>query len=977
MHGLRTSAIALMLCAAGLAARALDPDRALTQLSHENWQNNRGLPQNAVGAIVQGPDGYLWCATQEGLARFDGVRFEVFDKWSVPLLTNNNIRALLLDGSGSLWIGTNGGGLLRMREGRFDLFTTREGLVYDNVTALCEGPDGSIWAGTYGGGLSRFKDGRFTNYTSRDGLAHDGVLALTADRDGAIWVGTNGGGLCRFRGGRFDVPRLSKPLPNPFVYALCASSGGLWIGTYGGGLCLLRGGELTVYTSKDGLSNDRITALHEDGDGCLWIGTFGGGICRKSGGRWDRFSTEEGLPYNVVRSFCEDREGDLWVGLDGGGLSRFHDGSFTSISAQEGLSSDYAIGIYETRAGDLWITTNGGGLNLLRGGRISHVTTKEGLPNDLIRSVCEDAAGALWIATDGGGLARLDGRSVKTITKADGLSSNRVIAVLVDHEGTVWAGTNGGGLNRIRGGRVTVFSSGQGRAGMVNFIREDSRRRLWVGTYGGGLSLVEGDRFIPFPGQEAIGNAIVNHMLEDGDGTFWLGTIGQGLLRLRDGKVDRFTMRDGLFDDVAYQVLDDGLGFLWMSGNRGVYRVARADLDAFAAGRIPRIPCTSYGESDGMKSAECNGGFVPAGIRTRDGRLWFPTTRGVAVVDPSRLRKNPLPPPVHVERVVLNGNRLEPGTRVDLPPGRNSLEVHYTGLSFVAPEKVLFRYQLVGFDPGWVAAGTRRVAYYTNIPPGEYTFRVTACNNDGVWNETGASLVLRQRPFVYQTVWFYALCALSALLLGIAVVRLRLRSLKARQADLENLVRVRTRELETANERLHLLSTLDGLTGLANRRTLDEHLEKQWRQLGRSGEPVSLLMADLDAFKAFNDTYGHQLGDDCLARTASVLSRLAHRAGDLVARYGGEEFVVVLSGTGEAGAAALAENVRAQVEALAIPHPSSPVSTVVTLSVGVASAVPSSGGSWQELLGEADKALYRAKQGGRNRVCAAGPRKPS
>jgi diguanylate cyclase (GGDEF)-like protein len=978
MNGLRTAAVALILCFLGLPAPALDPSRALTQLSHENWQNNRGLPQNAVNAIVQGPDGYLWCATQEGLVRFDGVRFEVFDKWNVPVLTNNNIRALLLDREGFLWIGTNGGGLLRMKEGRFDRFTTREGLVYDNVTALCEAPDGSIWIGTYGGGLSRLKGGSFSNFTTRDGLTHDGVLSLAADRDGTVWVGTNGGGLCSFREGRFGSPRLSSPLPSPFVYSLSVSpDDGLWIGTYGGGLCHLRGSELTTYTHKDGLSNDRITALHQDADGCLWIGTFGGGICRRAGERWDRFSTDEGLPYNVVRSFCEDREGNLWVGLDGGGLSRFHDGSFTSISEQEGLSSDYAIGIYETRSGDVWITTNGGGLNLLRGGRITHFTTKEGLPNDLIRSICEDPAGGLWVATDGGGLARLQGRSVKVITTADGLSSNRVIAVLVDHEGTVWAGTNGGGLNRIRDGKVSVMSSGRGRAGMVNLVREDSRLRLWVGTYGGGLSLVENGRFASFPGQDAIGNAIVSAILEDPDGTFWLGTIGQGLLRLRDGKVDRFTKRDGLFDDVAYEVLDDGIGHLWMSGNRGVYRVARSDLEGFASGRLTKIPCVSYGEPDGMKSAECNGGFVPAGIRTRDGRLWFPTTRGVAVVDPSRLKKNPLPPPVMIERVVLNGRPLDPGDRLSLPPGRNSLELHYTGLSFVAPEKVFFTYQLEGFDPEWVQAGTRRVAYYTNIPPGYYTFRVKACNNDGAWNETGALLRLRQRPFFYQTAWFYALCALCTLVLVFAAVRIRVRSLEARQVELEDLVRVRTRELETANERLHLLSTLDGLTGLANRRTLDEHLEKQWRQLHRSGEPISLLMADLDAFKAFNDTYGHQLGDDCLARAASVMRRLANRAGDLVARYGGEEFVVVLSGTGEAGATALAENVRAQVEALAIPHPSSPVSPVVTLSIGVASATPAAGGSWQELLGEADQALYRAKQGGRNRVCSVNQARPA
>lgn len=970
---------AVLALPAWSAALALDPAKAPTQYSHENWQSSKGLPQNAVSAIVQDHQGYIWCATQEGLVRFDGVQFTVFDKWNTPAITRHNIRALCLDRTGALWIGTNGGGLVRMRDGEFTAFTTREGLVYDNVTSLCEGRDGSIWVGTYGGGLSRYRGGRFTNYTTASGLPHDSILALCTDEAGALWIGTNGGGLCRFMDERFTVFGHGQGLPNPVIYALCSSRGGaLWVGTYGGGLCRFDGKSFRTFTTRDGLSNDRILGLHEDKDGNLWIGTFGGGVSRYYGGRWATFSTAQGLAYDVVRCFCEDREGNLWIGIDGGGLSRLHDGSFTTFSTQEGLSNDYAIGIYQTREGDVWITTNGGGINRFREGRLTSFSTRDGLPNDLVRSIFEDAQGALWVATDGGGLARVMKGRVTTFNTSNGLTSNRVIAVRGDRRGNIWVGTNGGGLNRIRGGKVTAVGQGLGTSGLVNLIHEDREGRLWIGSYGGGLSLFQGEKLLGFEGRDAIGPAIVNYIHEDGDGTFWLGTIGSGILRLRGGKVARFTRRDGLFDDVAYEILDDGLGYFWMSGNKGVYRVARKDLEAFADGRIQAIPCTSYGEPDGMKSAECNGGFVPAGFRTADGHLWFPTMRGVATVDPARLSTNTLVPPVLVERLVLNRGPLALGHSVALPPGRNSLEIHYTGLSFVAPSRVKFRYRLEGFDENWVDAGTRRVAYYTNIPPGRYRFQVVACNNDGVWNTEGASLALVQRPRFYQTLWFLGALACLLGLAGPGLYLLRVRSLQDRQRELETLVRDRTQllsetnlRLEQANVDLARLSSQDGLTGVANRRSFDFHLESAWRTLARSREPLSLIMADLDSFKAYNDAYGHQEGDECLRRVAKTLASASRRAGDQVARYGGEEFAIVLSATDSAGAARVAEALRAAVEDLAIPHRCSPASGVVTVSLGVATAAPADSSSPAHLIAAADRALYRAKQEGRNRLVVA------
>jgi diguanylate cyclase (GGDEF)-like protein len=966
----RLGLAALLLALLTVPAVALDPAKAVTQYSRRVWQIADGLPQNSVNAIVQDRQGYLWLSTQEGLARFDGVSFTVYDKLNTPAITNNNVRALLVDRTGALWVGTNGGGLVRMQDGRFQALTTRDGLAYDIVTALAEGADGAIWIATYGGGLSCLREGRFINYTTTDGLAHNSILSLHADADGTIWIGTNGAGVCRFRGGDFVRFDERQGLPNPVVYSLARGRDGtLWAGTYGGGLARWDGQRFRTVTTRNGLSSDRVLSVFEDRNGNLWIGTFGGGVCRRAEGRWSTFSRSEGLPYEVSRSFCEDREGNLWIGTDGGGLVRLADGSFTTTSVQEGLSNAYAIGILETRSGDIWIGTNGGGLNLLRNGRIIPLDTRHGFPHDLIRTMWEATDGALWVGTDGGGLVRLqDGRMTRYTTR-EGLSADRVISVRGDRRGVIWAGTNGAGLNRIENGRITTFSRRAGRlADLVNLIHEDRSGRLWIGTYGGLWQFRDG-QFVSFPGQAEIGSAIVTHIHEDDRGVFWLGTIGSGLIRLDGDRVTRITRQDGLYDDVAYEILEDGLGYLWMSGNRGVYKVPKAEVEDFAAGRTNKVHSTAYGSADGMKCAECNGGFQPSGIRTRDGRLWFPTSDGVAVVDPRRIRVNREPPPVLVERILVNGKTVEPRSPLLLPPGRNDLEIHYTALSLVAPEKVRFRYTLEGFDQGWLNPGTRRIAYYTNVPPGEFTFRVIACNNDGIWNRTGTWLTVVQKPHLWQSPWFPLLVGGLLVLIVAGAGRVRESRLKSRQRELELLVDERTIQLRVANERLEKLSTEDALTGLANRRRFDEHLDALWRQYARARTSLAVVVVDLDGFKQYNDFYGHPQGDVCLVQVAGVLAGAAQRAGDLVARYGGEEFVLVLAGANVIGASRLAETLRARVEELAVPHQRAPHGRrVVTISLGVAAAMPDPDASWRNLVARADTALYLAKQNGRNRV---------
>jgi diguanylate cyclase (GGDEF)-like protein len=584
----------------------------------------------------------------------------------------------------------------------------------------------------------------------------------------------------------------------------------------------------------------------------------------------------------------------------------------------------------QTSDGALWLGSRGQGLTRWKDGKFRTFTTKDGLPDDVVLALLEDRAGDLWIGTSEG-LARRRGERFETFTVKDGLGSSKILCLAEDRAGDLWIGTRGGGVNRRRDGRFE-------RVGVA----------------------------------EGFGNATVYDAHEDSEGRMWFGTAGRGLLRLAGGKLLSYSSREGLFDDLIYRILEDGQGDFWMSCNRGVFRVARKDLDLFAAGRIRRIPYVAYGAADGLKSPECNGGFQPAGWRTKDGRLWFPTLRGAAVIDPARVRVNRIEPPVVIEEAVADSRPIPVGG-APLSPGKSRLEFRYTALSFAAPERVAFRYRLEGFDADWVDAGPRRSAFYTNLPSGRYRFRVIARNDDGIWNQRGASFAFSIAPRYYQTVWFYVLCAVIVGLAAEGATILRVRHFKTRQKELEDLVAERTRQLEEANRGLERLSLLDPLTGIANRRHFERVLEFERKRSDRTGASLGLLMIDIDEFKAFNDALGHVAGDACLKAVVDALAGSMRGAGDLLARYGGEEFAVVMPGADLEGALALAERLRAGVESLQIEGTSPADMRRVTISIGVAASANVRTITAEALVSAADRALYEAKQAGRNRVRSAVP----
>ena len=963
----------LALFVAAAPVSALDPRLALTQYGRRTWTSDQGLPQNSVHAIEQTADGYLWLGTQEGLARFDGVRFVVFDQKNTPAFSDHRVSALHEDRAGSLWIGTWGGGVLRLRAGRFERFDAGAGLPNNRVCTIFEDRRGRLWIGTEAG-LARLEGGRFVVPPGLNARPY--VVMAMAESDEGLWIGTDGDGLLRLTDA-IEVLTTRQGLSSDAVRALhLASDGSLWVGTRTG-LDRLVGGRFVAVPAPQGAWS-AISALREDAQGNLWVGTRGGGLARLHGGTWSVLGEEQGLSSNVVLSAELDREGSLWVGTEGAGLNQLRDVRFTSWGKPEGLGHEMLVPILEDRAGSVWMGSYGGGLFRLRDGRFRAYSERDGLTSNLVASLLEDRHGALWVGTDGGGLNRLKDDRVERFGRAQGLSSDRVIALLEDRQGALWIGTYGGGLCRLENGRVTTFGRAQGLTSeLVMSLAEDRQGRLWIGTDGGGLNALENGRFRAYTTEQGLANDTVFRIYEDQAGTLWVGTYG-GLSVLRDGRLRSLTRAQGLFDERLFQILEDDQQNLWMSSNKGVFRVSKAEIDELLAGRRTSVASMAYGTVDGMRSSECNGNAQPAGWKARDGSLWFPTTRGAVRVDPARAPAPAEPPPVAVEEVAIDGRSYPAGSAAQAPPGRGEVEIHYAGLGFREPERLRFRYQLEGYDPDFVEAGPRRVAYYTNLPPGRYRFLVQVAAGDGPWGPPGAEFPFELRPRFYRAPWFFAVSALVVLAAAWGAHRLRVRRLAANERRLAALVAERTRELEAANQQLARFSDLDAVTGIANRRYFDACLEAEWRRMGRGRLSLALLMVDVDHFKAYNDAYGHQRGDECLRSVAQALQRGLHRPGDTCARYGGEEFGVILPATEAAGAQVVAEGLRRAVEELALPHAAGERG-LLTISVGAAAVVPGDDLDVAALLAAADAALYAAKRAGRNRalLAAVPPRPPA
>jgi signal transduction histidine kinase/ligand-binding sensor domain-containing protein/CheY-like chemotaxis protein len=776
-------------------AHRFDGTLRVPKFHQDVWGIEEGLPQATVPSITQSRNGYVWFGTEAGLVRFDGLRFTVFDRSNTPALKSNIVDALLEDKEGALWIGTFGGGVTRFANGEVKTFTTADGLPGNTVLSLFQDHSGDIWIGTDGSGLSRLHQGHFIRYTMEDGLPNNEVFSIQEDSSGRIWFGTHDG-LAVLNRGRFLTYRTQNGLTSSYVRAvLAAKDGSLWVGMNGGGLAHFRGGKVERFTRKDGLPSRSVMSLAEDGEGLIWIGTTGAGLCRFDGKHFVTYAAKDGLPNNDVLSLRADNTGALWVGTGGGGLVRLSKGKlFTTFSEREGLSNRTVLPVYETADGSIWVGTEGGGLDRIHNGKVQALTTKNGLADNAIFTISEDASGALWVGTRKG-LNRIDRSRISTFTKKNGLPADTAFASFADREGRLWIGTRAG-LSKFEAGTFTTYRTKDGlSSNIIQSIYEDSRGNLWVGTAGGGVNRLRDGKFEVFSSKQGLSNDVVLSICEDHRGGLWFGTDGGGLNRLQDGRFIPVTSRQGLLDDAIFRILEDDNGNLWMSTNKGVSRVSLRDLDAFTAGKARAVNAVNYDTLDGMRTRECNGAFQPAGWKARDGTLWFPTMNGVVHVNPrDALTSQPAPVPV-LEDIGFGGHKIAASPELRLPAGKGEFEIHYSAPNFVAPEKTFFRYRLEPYDNGWIDAGPRRIAYYTNLAPGRYTFQLEASNGYDNWSPAIASAGIEVGAHFYQTFWFFVLCAAGLVTLAWSAHLARVREIQSRERLLSVRVEQRTAEL--------------------------------------------------------------------------------------------------------------------------------------------------------------------------------------
>lgn len=778
-------AMALLRFDGGLPpAMALDPARAFTQYRHSQWRAEDGLPREPILSIVQTQDGYLWVGTGSGLARFDGQQFTVFSSADSPALIDDEIDVLEASSDGSLWCGTRGGGLIRYQHGRFTSLSTKDGLPSNRITSLSATGGGRMWVGT-DHGVCELDNGRVATRRPCSELAGDTVLAICPSRDGSCWVATAGGRLGRLREDRFTPMPVGGFAPQQEITAISEDGeGALWVGTTSG-LRRLKDGRVATYTSADGLPHDVIGAIRIDRQGSVWVGTHRG-LSRFYRNRFARWNTAEGTSNDMVMTLYEDVDGSLWTGTLGGELSRLSDGFVTVYGESEGLSHDVVMPVCGDSEGAVWIGTYGG-LNRVQDGAVESFTVRSGLPSDSILSLCPAAGGGIWVGTRGRGLCLFkDGHAVRSFTTRDGLTSDLVLSMCEGPGGELWVGT-GDGVCRSTGRRF-VRCGPETSAAVPALHYQSSTRSVWAGTRSAGLLRYTDRGQIVYTTADGLADDAVFCFYEDGEGTLWIGTES-GLSRWRDGTLTSVSKENGLPSDEIFGIIEDDGGHLWLSSLHGLVRVSKRDLERVARGEAGSVSCTEFGRGDGMRTAECTGGFQPPAWRDARGLLWFPTRRGVARVDPAGVWGNTAVLSPQIVALIAAGRAVDLRQEIVLSPHMRNVELRYTAPTLLAPDKVRFQYRLAGVDGGWIDAGARRAAFYANIPSGRHTFSVRASLGE-TREPVEVSIKFAVRPYFYQTAWFYLLSGTALLATMAWLHRLRTRQLRARTVVLEERMRI-------------------------------------------------------------------------------------------------------------------------------------------------------------------------------------------
>ncbi len=730
----------------------------------DKWDSLVGLPQNSVVGLAQTSDGYLWIGTQEGVTRFDGVNFKTYRDTSDWAGGDIFISALLAAKDRSVWVATRGG-LNNIKGDVFTTYTEKSGLPNQYVTSLAVDASGNLWIGTRKG-LARLNDGKITPFALSSELKDSEITAILPSREGSLWIGV-GKKLVRYKNGSLKTYSADDGLTGTKVTRLFEdSAGNLWIGTYSGGLYRFKNDALVALTTREGLSHDFIHSLAQDKTGRIWIGT-NQGLDYLEEGRLSNYAKYDKSFTDQIISVYPDSEGSIWVGTNSNGLMRLRKSKFVVYGSPEGLAKDDTWCTLEARDGSIWIGLGaGGGLAKLKNGKIQSWSTHNGLPDSEVLSLFEDSDGSIWVGT-GKGICNLKNGKFKCYSANDGLTTDVVTAIAKSRDGSLWIGTDSG-ISRFKDGAFDNSWNDRGlRGNLIADLMISKEGVVWIAGMPDGLFRIKENRISKFTTADGLSSNQTTAIYEDLIGDLWVGTYQNGLNRIRkDGKVSSYTVRDGLIENQVFDTLEDDFGNFWLTSNHGIFRIAKRQFDEFDQGLIKQLTPVRYGISDGLRTEECNGGSQPSSWKTRDGKLLITTIKGLVTFDPATISTDSFFPPVIIEQVIANREPVAGSSHISLGPDLRDLEIQYTGLSLLAPTKIHFKYKLEGYDTDWKSAGLRRTAFYTNLPPGDFRFRVIASNAAGLWNESGAQLNIKVQKVFYQKAWFYLLCSF---VIGLAI----------------------------------------------------------------------------------------------------------------------------------------------------------------------------------------------------------------
>lgn len=786
------------------------PSFATDQISYkekyiyQNWLTQDGLPQNIVKDILQTRDGYLWIATTSGITRFDGVKFTSFNTYNTPEIMSNRITVLSEDLKGNFWIGTEDKGIYKYEKGKFINYSINSGLPNTQIFNILPTADGNILAST-GAGIYLFQENKFTLYKNTNTLTSLREITSNPQKK-ELWIAASDKVIC-LNEQTVIFYKVAEDLANNKIRRIYITrDGNILIGT-ALGLAYFKEGQIFLYKDKNAPTTE-VRTIFEDKKGVIWVGADK--VYQLKNSVW---TILDYFPQDKFEVITQDREANIWVGGLTTGLHKLKEKTLQVFGQEDGILPDTTNAVTEDSFGNIWVSADCTGILKITGEQVKVYKKDLDLPNMCVWGVCADDNGGIWFGSWTKGLVYFKDEK---ITHFDSQPLNKtILSFYKSKNGVLWCGTKKG-LCQIKNGEIIpIYNKLNGLVGDdVRFITEDLENNLWIGTTEG-LSYLKEGQFINYSKTNGLPDNFVRAICPDFDGAIWIATYGGGLCRFKAGKFTYFTEKDGLPNNFLSSILIDKRNNLWISSNNGIFKIKRKDLDDFTENKISRFYPVCYTVKDGMKSNECNGGTQPAGWLTKDNTVWFPTIKGVVKIDSEKV--NLLAPAVVIDQLLVDKKDFNLSEQNIIPSGNTDLEISYTALSLVSPEKNFFKYKLEGYDKNWVEANTRRNAYYTNLSPGKYSFRVIACNNDGVWNEEGAILTFYIQPKFYQTIPFYIICVFSFALISFAFYQGRIKRLVGQTEKLELVVSERTMEL---NQHKNTLLTLNQELGKVNENLL-------------------------------------------------------------------------------------------------------------------------------------------------------------